>query len=199
MARIKSAWELALEKTKDIQADTEKIAHDEKVQAGRKLAANFLSDYQQSPKDLAAELDKIPAKDKDTTLEGVLAVILDNISLPMTKDYQQPYQRVRQLASVLGNPGLDQGLEQIGQFFDQYLQQQDDITDQVKQQYAPRLEQKQAQLCQQYGQDITLQPEQDPDFLKMLDATLKKLDAQYTGALTRFKSQLKALFPFCPQ
>ena len=44
MARIKSAWELALEKTKDIQVDTEKIAHDEKVQAGRKLAANFLSD-----------------------------------------------------------------------------------------------------------------------------------------------------------
>lgn len=196
MARIKSAWEIALDKTKDIQIDPEKIAHDSKVQEGRKLAANFLSDYQQKPEELTLALEKIPANDRNATLEGIVGVILDNVSLPMTKEYQEPYQRVRMLASVLHNPGLDQGLEQIGQFLDQYLEQQDAITDQVKQQYAPRLEQKQAQLRQQYGSGITLQPEQDPEFLKMLDSTLKRLDAQYSEALTRFKNQLKSLFPF---
>ena len=120
-------------------------------------------------------------------------VVLDNINLPRSKDYKAGFQRVQALASVLGKPQLDMALTQIGQFFDQYLMQEDQLADRLKMQYAPQLQAKQAQLSQQLGQDIQLQPEQDPDFLKLLDKTLGQLDAQYGQSLSDFKAKLKTL------
>lgn len=193
MAVIKSAWELALEKTKDIQVDTEKIERDEKVQNGRKLAASFLQDEGQTPDSIQAALDKLGPEDRNLYREGILNVILDNISLPQGKGYRTGYERLTKLAGLLGNPALSGAMAQIGQFMDQYLDQQDQITDQAKAQWEPQLRQKEAQIRQQYGQEVHLQPEQDPEFLKALSGTLKQLDAQYGQALTRFKGQLTAM------
>ncbi len=196
MGLIKSAWEIALEKTKEIQVDPLKIAHDEQVQAGRKVAAAFLSDTEKDSRMVKEEMEKVPEGDKMAFSEGILAVILDNLTLPQSKDFHASLHRLEELALVLENTALTQGLAQIGQLFDQYISQKDAVVEQAKAQYAPLLEQKIAKLRQQYGQEINLQPEQDADFLKMLDGTLKQMDAQYNTAITRFKQQVKALFQF---
>jgi len=63
----------------------------------------------------------------------------------------------------------------------------------MKQQFAPALQQKEAQLRKQYGPNFTLRPEQDPEFMKLLDKQLSQLDEQYTNILTQAKLQIKEL------
>ena len=63
----------------------------------------------------------------------------------------------------------------------------------MKQQFAPQLEQKQAKLRQQYGPDFILRPEQDPEFMKLLDKNLSQLDTQYNNILQQAKDQIKEM------
>jgi hypothetical protein len=192
MSVIKSAWEIALEKTQDIKVDPEKIATAEKIQEGRKIAAAFLQDEEQTVDSVKKTIAAYKGHDKDLILKGVVATIVDNISLPLNDGYKPRFKRVAELTSLTGNRNLIGLVGQLEQFFDQYLSQIQQMTEQAKRQYQPRLEQKQAALRAQYGDDVVLKPEQDPDFIKMLDKALKQLDAQYGQAVTNAKEQLKA-------
>jgi hypothetical protein len=194
MAMIKSAWEIALEKTKDIEVDTKKYAQAEAVQQGRKLAASFLNDDDVDEKTIKDTLKKAQPDQKKLLVQGLVVASLDNISLPQSKDYKGQFSRLTKLVTIIGNKDYEGLVGQLGQFFDQYLTQQDQLTERAKQQYQPKLEQKQEQLRQQYGDDVTLKPEQDPDFLKMLSQLLKQLDAQYGQAVTNAKTQVRQLF-----
>ena len=42
MGRIKSAWEIALERTENIEVDAEKIGHSANIEAIRKIAGAYL-------------------------------------------------------------------------------------------------------------------------------------------------------------
>lgn len=42
MGRIKSAWEIALERTENIEVDAEKIRHSANIEAIRKIAGAYL-------------------------------------------------------------------------------------------------------------------------------------------------------------
>ena len=92
-----------------------------------------------------------------------------------------------------GNEQLEQLLGQLEGFFSQYLENQEDLVERMKQQFAPALQQKEAQLRKQYGPNFTLRPEQDPEFMKLLDKQLSQLDDQYTNILTQAKAQIKDL------
>lgn len=191
MSVIKSAWEIALEKTQDIHVNSEKIARNEKIQEGRKLAAAFLNDEEKTVEDVQKQVKTYKGQDKELIMKGLVTALLDNISLPQTEGYKHGFQKVQELTMIIGDKKLSALVGQLGQFFDQYLAQIKQMTEKAKQQYQPRLEQKQEQLRAQYGDDIVLQPEQDPDFLKMLNQALKQLDAQYGQAITQAKEEIR--------
>ncbi|MFA6681946.1 MAG: DUF6657 family protein, partial [Sphaerochaeta sp.] len=92
-----------------------------------------------------------------------------------------------------GDEQITSLLSQVEGFFSQYLQNQEDLITRMKEQFAPHLEQKQAQLRQQYGPNFVLHPEQDPEFMKLLDKNLLQLDEQYNGILDQAKDQIKEL------
>jgi len=191
MSVIKSAWEIALEKTQDIHVNSEKIARNEKIQEGRKLAAAFLNDEEKTVEEVQKQVKTYKGQDKELIMKGLVTALLDNISLPQTEGYKHGFQKVQELTMIIGDKKLSALVGQLGQFFDQYLAQIKQMTEKAKQQYQPRLEQKQEQLRAQYGDDIVLQPEQDPDFLKMLNQALKQLDAQYGQAITQAKEEIR--------
>jgi hypothetical protein len=194
MSVIKSAWEIALEKTQDINVNPEKIAKTEKIQDGRKLAAAFLQDDGQTPEMFQKNLKSFKGNEKELILKGVAMTILDNISLPQNEGYKERFSKVEKLTTLTGNHELIGLVGQLDQFFEQYLSQVKQMTEQAKRQYQPRLEQKQAQLRAQYGDDIVLKPEQDPEFIKLLDKALKQLDTQYGQAVSNAKEEIKATF-----
>ncbi|NLA98361.1 MAG: hypothetical protein GX836_09230 [Spirochaetales bacterium] len=195
MAIIKSAWELALEKTEKLQVDPVKIKRDLKVKEGRQLAGNFLSDLDATKEGTKKQYDAVPAEEKEAFKEGMALTMLSNLALPRNTAFKENFAKVLDLGMILGegNEQLEQLLGQLEGFFSQYLENQEDLVERMKQQFAPALQQKEAQLRKQYGPNFTLRPEQDPEFMKLLDKQLSQLDDQYTNILTQAKAQIKDL------
>jgi len=195
MAIIKSAWELALEKTEKLQVDPVKIKRDLKVKEGRQLAGTFLSDMDATKEGTKKQYDAVPAEEKEAFKEGMALTMLSNLALPRNTAFKENFAKVLDLGMILGegNEQLEQLLGQLEGFFSQYLENQEDLVERMKQQFAPALQQKEAQLRKQYGPNFTLRPEQDPEFMKLLDKQLSQLDDQYTNILTQAKAQIKDL------
>lgn len=195
MAIIKSAWELALEKAENLQVDPVKIKRDLKVKEGRQLAGTFLSDIDATKESTKKQYDAVPIEDKEAFKEGMALTMLSNLALPRSAAFKENFAKVLDLGMILGegNEQLEQLLGQLEGFFSQYLENQEDLVERLKQQYAPALQQKEAQLRKQYGPNFTLRPEQDPEFMKLLDKQLSQLDEQYTNILTQAKLQIKEL------
>ncbi len=195
MAIIKSAWELALEKAENLQVDPVKIKRDLKVKEGRQLAGTFLSDIDATKESTKKQYDAVPVEDKEAFKEGMALTMLSNLALPRSAAFKENFAKVLDLGMILGegNEQLEQLLGQLEGFFSQYLENQEDLVERMKQQYAPALQQKEAQLRKQYGPNFTLRPEQDPEFMKLLDKQLSQLDEQYTNILTQAKLQIKEL------
>ncbi len=193
MGRIKSAWELALERTEDIQADPKKIHDDQLVKQGRQLAGTYLSDRDKSLEDIQEQLSSYPADERKQVLKGMALTVLYNLTLPIDEGYKDTLARVQTLAHAIDEKA-DPIMQQVGGFFDQYLQTQDHLIDRMKQQFQPMLEQKQEQLRQKYGPDFILRPEQDPEFVKLMQQNLQQLHAQYQQVLDQAKEQIKGTF-----
>lgn len=195
MAIIKSAWELALEKTEKLQVDPIKIKRDLKVKEGRQSAGSFLSDTDATKETIKQQYDAVPAEDMEAFKEGMALTMLSNLALPRNAAFKDAFTKVLDLGLILGE-GNEQVVQLLGQlegFFTQYLENQEDLVERMKQQFAPALQQKEAQLRKQYGPNFTLRPEQDPEFMKLLDKQLSQLDEQYTNILTQAKAQIKEM------
>jgi hypothetical protein len=195
MAIIKSAWELALEKTENLQADPKKIKKEQLIKRGRQLAATFLMDIDATKEGTKKQYASYVGQEKDAVKEGMAITFLSNLSLPRNATYKESFSKVLELGGILGdgNEELKELLGQLEGFFSQYLENQEDLIERMKQQFAPHLQQKQAQLQQQYGPNFTLRPEQDPEFMKLLDKQLGQLDEQYTNILNQVKDQIKQI------
>ena len=195
MAIIKSAWELALEKTASLEADPKKLQHDQNIREGRQIAATFLMDLDVSLEDTQKKYDAATEEEKDAIREGMALTLLSNLSLPRTPLFKEAFPQLIELGSVIaeGDEQITALLSQVEEFFTQYLTNQEDMIERMKQQFGPHLEQKQAQLRQQYGPNFVLRPEQDPEFMKLLDKNLAQLDEQYNQILDQAKDQMKEL------
>ncbi|HKM05434.1 MAG TPA: DUF6657 family protein [Sphaerochaeta sp.] len=195
MAIIKSAWELALEKTATLEADPVKIQRDLKIKEGRQNAANFLMDMDVTQEETQKKYDAYPKKDKLIIREGMALTLLANLALPRTPLFKESFPQLLALGTIVagGDEEFVGLLAQVEDFFTQYLKNQEDLIERMKQQFGPHLEQKQAQMRQQYGPNFVLRPEQDPEFMKLLDKNLAQLDEQYNGILDQAKAQMKEL------
>ena len=195
MAIIKSAWELALEKTASLEADPVKIRRDMKIKEGRQLAATFLMDIDVKKEDTQKKYEAYPKEDKPIIKEGMALTLLSNLALPRNPLFKEAFLDILALGTIISDDDeqITSLLMQVEGFFSQYLQNQEDLIERMKEQFGPHLEQKQAQLRQQYGPNFVLRPEQDPEFMKLLDKNLAQLDEQYNGILDQAKDQLKQL------
>lgn len=190
MSKIRSAWEIALEKTEDIQIDEKKLAYDEAVKQARTIAGKYINDEEDAGEDIAAELAAI--SDKAAMKEGVRMTIVQNLNLPSEEVLTDRFERLEKLASIIsGNdPDIMNLMSQLTGFIKQYPLHRKQLLEQLKEQYAPALEQKAAQLREKYGQSITLSAENDPEFVKLAQSQLDRLSKQYTDSLEGAKQQL---------
>lgn len=190
MSKIRSAWEIALEKTEDIQIDEKKLAFDEAVKQARTIAGKYINDEEDAGEDVAAELAAIT--DAKAMKEGVRMTIVQNLNLPSDEVLTDRFERLEKLAAIItGNaPDVMDLMGQITGFIKQYPLHRKQLLEQLKEQYAPALEQKAAQLREKYGQSVTLSAENDPEFVKLAQTQLDRLSKQYTDSLEGAKQQL---------
>ncbi len=191
MARIKSACELALEKTEDLNVDLDKISKEKSIKFGRKICGLYINDIDFTKEKFLSEYEK--EDDKKSLREGIANNILINLSLPSDQMYNTTIDKIIEIIQMIksDNEQLVATINQIREFFKQYLNHQNELVNQMKEQFAPALKQKEEQLKQQYGPDFTYSAEQDKDFMKLLDENLKKLDDQYNQTLIDVKEKIK--------
>ncbi len=195
MAIIKSAWELALEKTEDLHIDPEKITRDLLIKEGRQISAAFLNDIDVTKEATEKKYLSYAEEKRPLVKEGMVLTLLSNLTLPRNTLFKETFSKVLELGLLVadGNEQISQLLGQLEGFFTQYLENQDDLVERLKNQFEPHLKQKEAQLRAQYGPNFTLRPEQDAEFMKLLDQQLSQLDQQYMTILDQAKEQIKEL------
>lgn len=191
MGKIKSAIELAMERTADLKADKKSVNKNRIVREGKVSVSSFLEDPKKS--DFMDKLKSYKDEELGWFKDGAMDTILANLTLPRVEsDLETLFPLNAALAIVSGNKEeTDSMFEQLKQLFSQYLSNLDQLEASMKQQYEPQLRQKEQQLMQQTGQEIHLSPEQDPEFLKLLSEQINRMDQQYNDVLKQAKEQIR--------
>ncbi|MDC7234181.1 MAG: hypothetical protein PQJ58_13180 [Spirochaetales bacterium] len=191
MGKIKSALELALERTADLKADKTAVNRKTINREGKVSVSSFMEDPEKS--DFIDKMKSYKDEELEWFKDGAMETILANLTLPRIEaDLNKLVPLNAALSVVSGNRDeTDSMFDQLKQLFSQYLSNLDQLEEQMKQQYEPQLRQKEMQLRQQTGQEVHLTPEQDPDFLKALSDQISRMDQQYNEVLKQAKEQIR--------
>ncbi len=193
MAFIKSALELAMEKTEGMKGNPRELKIKEMEKKGRKAASDYLFSAEKSEEVLLEAIKAVSKPDKAAFKEGVKKALLLNITLPKTQEFEESVNRITAgLKSLTKNAKkIDMFMDQLQSFFKQYIDNKNKLLEAAKQQYSPRLRQKEQEIAQRTGQEVHLTPEQDPEFMDFLRTNLTKLDKQFSESLTQVKKELE--------
>jgi len=198
MAPIKSALEIALERTKDLKADTKAIAANEARQEGKKLAGEFLANPAEV--DFAGRFSKVPKEKKDSIREGAFEVFTSRIQLPISAstdpvaDLSPLIEGFKALSAIPFGEKKMQGIfDQLGGFLKQYLDDAKQVEDAIRKQYAPRLKQKEQDMSARMGRPVRIDPMSDPEFAAFYKQNVGQMRAQYQAALDKAKVDLASL------
>ena len=191
MGKIKSAWEIVLERTGDIQVDKDKLRHQQAVDKIRRASGAYLSD-DKAEDELVKEIESVT--DRSALNEALSALLSSNLSISETVNETRLGKLLTVVSLLAGNsPQLVQFTQQIIGFIKQYPVQRDDLLKRLAEQYQPMLAEKEAKLSEQYGQPVHLSAENDKEFMQMANKNLERLTQQYTETLQGAKEQLEEL------
>lgn len=186
MSQIKSALEIALERTADIKSNASVGKKRELNNCGKKIASDFLSDN-----DLTAfkkAFGGYKHEEKDFVLEGALKLFMARIQLPADETEKQKVMLIGQgLEMLLPHKNMTALFQSVDQVFSRYLEAQQQVESALTQQFMPKLRQKQQELEKRFGQQIELSPSQDPEFAQALSRNLDALKEQYLPSVDEIK------------
>jgi hypothetical protein len=208
MAMIKSALELALERTKDLTVDEAALEARALKQEGKKAAGRYLDDPESS--DLAAALSSFAKDKRKAVREGMFESISAQLQLPTSEASLEAFPIIVKALSalalsppgngILGGVGGAMAdkrvaalLQQLEGFFRQYLADMKNVEQAIRQQWGPKLREKERQLAARMGQDVRLDPMTDPEFAAFYKQNVSAVRQQYLDALDRAKADLAVL------
>ena len=169
MSRIKSAWELALEKTKDMDFDEEKLRKDQLKKDGMALAGRYLSNVDMPYDEMVQKLGAVKKEDAELFRSGMAEVVVSNIVLPQDELFVMRFERLSDVARAL-DPASGDLVGQLKSFLEGYLQERENFIINIRQQ---------------------IQDQVDPtQYTQVIQQNLKRLDAKYQETLDTTKQQL---------
>ncbi len=199
MAMIKSALEIALERTKDLKVDEASIeAHDLKL-AGRKAVGRYLEDPESGS--LAESVASFPKEKRQAVREGMFEVISSQLQLPTNEANLAKLQVLgAACAALAASTGLAGGekrttalFQQLATFFRQYLDDMKNVEQVIRKQWAPRLREKEREMSARMGQDVRLDPMADPEFAAFYKQNVGAVKQQYQAALDKARADVASM------
>ncbi|HHU37491.1 MAG TPA: hypothetical protein GXZ47_09740 [Treponema sp.] len=192
MGEIKSALEIALEKTAHIEGDKSSADKRERKNDGKRLANEFLETGEAEK--LSSTLAAFAAETLPLVHEGALSILLSAIKLPIEETDVEKTSRVG-LALELLVPG--QGIAalfgQVKQIFKQYLAEWEQTKLTVEQQFMPKLRAKQEEMARLYGQTVPMELNQDPEYGATLSRAKRNIDDKYETVIDEVRSRVREL------
>ncbi|MDR1575239.1 MAG: hypothetical protein LBS37_04460 [Treponema sp.] len=192
MGRIKSALEIALERTETVKSDKISIEQFETKQRGKRLANAFLEDPKKS---LDEELKKTPKEQRESLKQGIFDVLIAQINLPVIKEDEKRIEAAgRGLQTVINNSRFTAMYRQLVQALSQYLNEAANYDKAIRQQYAPKLRQKEEELSRRMGREVRIDPFQDPEFIGFYNQTMNALKGNYQAVVDKAREEALRLF-----
>jgi hypothetical protein len=192
MGKIKSALEIALERTESVKSDKGGIALFEAKQKGKKLANEYLEG---AIKSLDNEIKKEPSGAQESLKQGIFDVLLSRLALPAVKDDLKRIESAGAgLAAVIANKRFAGIVKQFNELMIQYMDESAQYEEAVQRQYAPKLRQKEEELSRRMGRQVKIDPFQDPEFLAFLNQHTNALKGNYQAAVDQVREEALRLF-----
>ncbi|MBQ0072374.1 MAG: hypothetical protein KBS81_11075 [Spirochaetales bacterium] len=193
MGRIKSAWEIALERTESIEVDADKIRHSANIDAIRRIAGAYMLSEDNTE---ASTREKLASYTPEDLKEGLGQTILNTLVLNLNATESDKDQRACTLLDIAlpGDAATMNYLQQIQQHINQYPLHMKQLLQQLKEQFEPRLQEKARMMKEQYGEDVPVSFENDKECQQLVTQYSDKLTAQYQEPLDEAKAMLKVIF-----
>ena len=195
MGVIKTALEIALEKTSGVKSDKSSIDQYNAKQRGKKIAGSFMA----GEADLTNAIKETENNLKDSLKQGIFEVLSSQISLPsVNSDNKDDEKRIETACSglsvIINNKQFGKLTQQLTQVLNQFKQETTHYDQAIKQQYAPKLRQKEEELARRLGREVRIDPFQDPEFVTFYNQHMNALKGNYEAAISQFKEEARKLF-----
>jgi hypothetical protein len=192
MGRIKSALEIALERTESVKSDKDSIGQFEAKRHGKKAANEFLDDPSRG---LEEVLKKAPKEQRESLRQGIFEVLASQITLPLNKDDEKRIQTVgKGLGAVISDNRFSAQYKQFVQLLSRYLDEAEQYEKAILHQYEPKLRQKEEELTRRYGRQVRLDPFQDPEFTAFYNQNMNALKGNYQAAVEQVREEARRCF-----
>jgi hypothetical protein len=198
MGKIKSALEIALERTESIKTDKASVGLFEARQQGKRLANDYLSNPSTS---LEAEIKKCPEDQKESLRQGIFDVLAPQINLPNTaEDLPRIEAAGKGLCLLINEKSPKEGgrfnsmFKQLVQLLSNYLNEAAQFDQAIRQQYAPKLRQKEEELSRRMGREVHIDPFQDPEFVNFYNQNFNALKANYQAPVDQVREEAMRLW-----
>ena len=192
MGRIKSALEIALERTESVKGDKTRVNQYETRQKGKLLANEFLNEGKKSLED---EIKKSPKSEHESLKQGIFDVLITQLCVP---DSEDDLVRVENAAKgiqvIINDHRFSAKVKQLSQILRQYMNDAAQYEEAIKRQYAPKLKQKEEEISRRLGREIKLDPFQDPEFVTFFNKNMSVLKENYQAAIDQLKEAATASF-----
>lgn len=206
MAMIKSALELALEKTKDLKVDEAAIEATRLRQEGKKAVGKFLDSPEEN--ELGAALASFKNEERAAVREGMYEVLAAHIQLPASEASLEKFDMIAKgfaaiapssqggRLGVLGSSGekrIQAIFQQLNSFYRQYLDEMKNVEQVIRKQWAPKLREKERELSARMGQEVRIDPMMDPEFSAFYKQNVGGARQQYQNALDKAKEDIHVM------
>jgi hypothetical protein len=192
MGRIRSALEIAMERTETVKSDKSSIGQFEAKQRGKKLANDFLENGKIN---IEEEIRKAAKEEQAALKQGVFDVLHSQITVPSSKDDLKRVENAgKGLQAVIGGGQVAGLFKQLAQALSRYLDEADRYEEAIRRQYAPKLRQKEEELSRRMGREVRIDPFQDPEFLAFFNQNMNALKANYQAAADQVRDEAARLF-----
>ena len=192
MGKIKSAIEIALEKTQDVEVDRETLEVSRYNTEGKRAVSKYFSDPDSELKEL---IKGYSGKQLTWVKEGIFQALMANLKLPVDELALKQGRRTREgfFAIIRDAKRLGKLMTQMEHFLEEFLEERKRLVEAVEKQYAPILKQKEEQMSKQMGNPVRIDPASDPEFQKLIRQNLTLLEDRYGQVLDQVRGELEKM------
>lgn len=192
MGKIRSALEIALEKTENMEIDHEKIRHNAEVDTIRRIAGTYITSDDNTDEKIK---EKLSPYSPSLLREALSQTILNSIVLPQDDTgLNDKIERVGTLIKIAFS-----NLEILGYYIEisshmlDYPKHKKELIEKLKEQIEPMLRQKEQAMREKYGETVHLTIENDKEAMEMVKNYIDRLNAQYLDTLETSKAEMEKL------
>ncbi|MGA2614746.1 MAG: DUF6657 family protein [Spirochaetia bacterium] len=197
MGVIKSAFQIAMENSKDIEANKELVETSRLRDEGKKLVSKLL---EEASFDVKAALKGYEKQQLASVREGLIQSLLANLVLPADEFSLKNNKKIGDAfgSTVSDARKVNMIFSQLENFFKEYLAERKRLVEAVDRQYAQIKKKKEEELSRQVGRPVKINPNADPEYQAMVRQYMAQLDIKYNEVLDGAKEELRSIFTKSP-